>query len=706
MAEVTDPEVLQAFGSSPAAQTPGEVTDPAVLQAFNGEKEKPFDIETETAKNRAAVKRGLMRPVLGVAQAFYHGLDAIDPLRLIAPKAQTGASELGAATDRLVEANKTPEGEGRNHELVGELLNPLTTFGAGKVGNIVKAAEEGAKYLPSLIRGFTNATGKGAVAGATAAITQPVADAPEKDFFPKKTEQAAVGAAVGGTLSGGAKAIAVTASAAKDAVVKYITSKYPENVTPQALEQIKKDLQTDESGGKTAVSVMKALQRANELGTPSTLAEKGGQAVRGRASSLTRSGGPESQVARGFLESRDKGAEERLESAVSQYVSSGETMYRTSNALLKARSAEARPLWDKVFERGKIGNWPEELNGFFKHPATMPAFKKGLNIEHAEALGESRPFNPHDMVVDLDEEGNIALKAVPNMRVLHTIKVGLDATVAEFRNELTGQLSAEGRAIDLMRRRFVQLLDEYNPAYKAARQQWAGRSQSLDSMRLGSTMFARTPEEIGDEFANLSANDKQFYLLGLADKVREKLQGTALNGDESKGLINSLWDARQLRAVFKSKKEFEEFADIVANERELFESKVAKVGGSQTTQRFAEDATAARDATDRMGMIKDIFSLHIPRVVGRLYKLYDQLGGQSPEVKKRLAEILYDPNLDTNTIKQLLGDEPITHLGLKSQKAKDAGTVLKDVGTAARQKYNPSAASIGGVEIGDLIGGP
>jgi hypothetical protein len=73
---------------------------------------------------------------------------------------------------------------------------------------------------------------------------------------------------------------------------------------------------------------------------------------------------------------------------------------------------------------------------------------RGYEIERLESLAENRPFDPHQMGINLDTEGNIQIIQAPNMRVLHMGKMGLDAMIAAERNEITGRLSQRGVALD------------------------------------------------------------------------------------------------------------------------------------------------------------------------------------------------------------------------------------------------------------------
>ena len=202
-------------------------------------------------------------------------------------------------------------------------------------------------------------------------------------------------------------------------------------------------------------------------------------------------------------------------------------------------------------------------------------------------MAEGRPITATQMGIDLDTEGNISIIKTPNMRLVDMARQGLDAMIADERNDITGRLSARGVALSKVRQAYVGEIETLDRSglYKKGREIWGGYSKSLDSVRLGRTIFQRPPPEIAEEFSKLSPSDKEFYRIGVADMVKERMAKTGLSGDEAKALIKNPWMRDQLKPIFKSSKDFEEFVDSVMQERLMFETKQMALGGSQTAAR-------------------------------------------------------------------------------------------------------------------------
>src|SRR5207249_4640902 len=133
---------------------------------------------------------------------------------------------------------------------------------------------------------------------------------------------------------------------------------------------------------------------------------------------------------------------------------------------------------------------------------------------------------------------------------------GLDAMIADERNAVTGRLSARGVALDKLRRAYIDEIDALDKTgvYKKARAEWGGYSASLDALRLGRSVFAGSPEQNAADVAAFKAGsgDIEFYRMGVADVLNERIAKTGFSADEAKALIKNDWMRRQLKPAFKS----------------------------------------------------------------------------------------------------------------------------------------------------------
>ena len=292
--------------------------------------------------------------------------------------------------------------------------------------------------------------------------------------------------------------------------------------------------------------------------------------------------------------------------------------------------------------------WSPRIQQFLDDPIFKGGIARGLKIQRVESLAEGKPFNPTEYaIVGLDEKGGPVVGGVPNMRLLDAAKKGLDAIIQDERNPITGKLTEYGRAVDMARRAFLQQIDEANPTYKAARAAFSGPSRSLQVLDEGHAIFNTPPDEIAATFAKLSPNDKEFYRLGVADVLRERIAKTGFGGNEARAIIKNAWTREQLRPIFRSDEEFNRFTDAVMAEHTMAETTARTLKGSQTAERLAEDNSPDNRAIhSAASLARNMATGNWLHAIANGYRLKRDLGMRSnPELNTEIARILFSPNL-------------------------------------------------------------
>jgi hypothetical protein len=649
---------------------PSQPFQPASKPAFNPKQSfqaLPPAEPTETEKFMG----GLTSSGEGIVQGLSHVIPS-------GPKADI--STLPFNVQRAPPAPKPvkrePVSELDPARIAGEMADPLNYIAPAGIGKVLPRAGSLAKNV---------------LGGAVTSALQPTSD---KDFATGKIAQLEHGAEFGA----GASVLGKAGSKGVDALGAYLAREFPENVRSQAVQKILKRFEQDKAGGGlTAQQAMDVVNEASTRGTPLTMADVGGKRVKALAGNVYREGGPAQGFMDQLLESRDKGAASRMSQSISENLHGGPSMQKTTKALIEARSAAGKPAWDDVRAMGGI--WSPRLQQFIDDRAVKAGLSRGYEIERLESLAENRPFNPTQMGVDLDAEGNIKLLATPNMRVLHMGKMGLDAMIADERNELTGRLSQRGVALDKVRRAYIGEIDKLDTkgTYANARALWEGPSASMDQIRAGRAAFQSSPEEISEQMANLSPSGREFYRIGIADAVRERLAKTGVSGDEAKSLIKNPWVKDQLKPVFRSDKEFDDFAQSVAWESEMFGTKFATKGGSQTAERAAEDSRSEA-AMGVAHLAKNVASGSYLAATSGALRLWRAMGFQPNEkVNEEVARILFATPINKGgELEQRLSGKfnppPVNPLASAARKTSNVGTVLNPV-FAAGQGETPSQPS-------------
>lgn len=491
------------------------------------------------------------------------------------------------------------------------------------------------------------------IAGAAGGGLQPIST--PGDFWNQKGVQVLEGGLFGGAMKGGTKLL----GAGTRAVSAMLTREFPDSTITAATEKILKRMASDEkAGGPTAQEAIDLVNEAAKSGKPMTLVDVGGKNVRSLLGNVYRQPGDSRALVAKFLADRDRQAAARLTTDIDKYVHGGRSATLTAEGLLRGRSAAAKPLWERALALQNI--WSPRLQQFLNDPSLRGGMKRGFEIERLESVAEGRPFDPTQMGIDLDAEGNILIRRTPNMRVLHMAKTGLDAMIADERNEITGRLSSRGVALDKVRRAYLKEIEalDTSGAYKAARESWEGYSSSFDAIKSGRSIFQRNPDEIAAEFNALSDNGKEFYRLGVADTIRERLAKTGFTGDDAKSIIKNPWTRDQLRPIFRSDADFNKFVDAVTSESRMWGTANETLRNSLTAERVAEDFGDDTVALGTARIGEHALSGRWFGAIHAAYKLFKDVGLKpNPKLNEAIARILLTTPIDegSDVGKRLLG---------------------------------------------------
>ena len=507
--------------------------------------------------------------------------------------------------------------------------------------------------------GLGSSLGRNVISGVVPAALQPV-DGPDSEFWKEKARQIKTGAMLGYGFSVAGKAANVGTSA----LMQWIAPRAPGSTDDVAITQILNRINMGTKyGAPTALQMMELMERLGASGKPATMADVGDKNILSLAGHVARQPGPARQIAENFLMRRDDEAFQRLLQDVGVYLKSGPTARQTVNGLFVTRSAASQPLYEQT--DALQGIWSPRLREFIggNTPATrniMAGMRRGYEIEANTALGEGRPFDPTMLGVDLDEQGNIKILRTPNMRVLDMAKQGLDAMISDERDAITGRLSARGRSLVILRKGYVDELDALDPTgmYKKARETWGGISSNMDAVKVGQTAFSGHPEELAEELTGMTEANREFARIGLADTMRERLMKAGLGTDESRRILkDNGWTKALLKPFFKSEKDYYDFVDAVSAEHTMAATKNSVLKGSQTAERTAEDVSAQSGMMARIARTgRNFLEGRFFDTIREMWLMHrDYARRPDPELNEAIAKMLFAPNVfDTPLGKRLL----------------------------------------------------
>lgn len=685
--EFTAPTGKKITVTGPEGATPEQALEKA--KAIFAEADNKPENKTTTA---GQIGVGIMDPIEGGGQLLANILPAPVEKGLNAANNWL-ADRSGGLIRKLPEGGKNQQMQEREAtiakergadaesvdwaRMAGNMFNPINYMGGGAVGGASKLA----------------GVGRAIAGGATAGALSPT---DSDKFGTAKANQVWQGATVGTIFGLGGAAV----SRGVEKIGEYVASRYPEAIENEAVRKILKRMTQDEKfGGPTATD---ALDLINNAKKPTTLTDVGGSNVRGLAGNVARQPGESKQLAQSFLEKRDNEAAQRLSADIAEHVTSGPTAHQATEAMLQARSAASRPLYDNVHEIQ--GVWSPRLERFLEDPALKAGLARGYELERMMAVAEDRPLSTTQLGIDLDTEGNIKMLDKPNMRLLDMGKRGLDAMIGDERNEITGKLTARGVALDKMRKAYVETLDglDKSGTYKKARETWAGYSKAMDAVRIGKTAFGgNSAEENAKLVAEMSPSEREFARIGLADLMKERLGKTGFSGDEAKSLIKNPWMRDQMKPFFKTEADFNNFVDAVTAERNMFETGRKVLGGSDTAGRVAEDVEGSSPVGGIAKAGYEAVRGHIFKAAKTTWGMIQDLG-VDPKTKRELdakiSEILFSESVpkDSPIYKKLVGQMGLKNkVDPKFEQASDASSALwTGGGIAGATHENPNPAEV------------
>lgn len=293
--------------------------------------------------------------------------------------------------------------------------------------------------------------------------------------------------------------------------------------------------------------------------------------------------------------------------------------------------------------------WSPRLQQFMDDPEIQQGIRQGLWTERKEAIAENRPFNASDYaIVGEDTEGNPIIGKVPTMRLLASAKEGIDAMLQseKYRNQLTGELTKPGVALNKFQREFLKELDDLNPDYKKAREQWSGDTAAMQALRDGQNALKNKPEINARMAAEMTESERESAKLGLAQTLREVARDKGPLAGEFKTIAGTQYGADGNRAriapFFNDTVELDRFVKSI--DREATKARTANrvMGGSQSAERGAEDESILSPSEAAHGALAlgAGHPLGITRAAINLgQKLWDR---RDPAMNVEIARILSD----------------------------------------------------------------
>jgi tetratricopeptide (TPR) repeat protein len=526
---------------------------------------------TETKVKEFAPDKGAVRFVAkGATFAFSDNLEALI-------RSQVGDRDYDTVLKEIRAEMETFAKENPRTALAAEIAGGIITPGA-----ITRTAFKHINKLPALARWVLKPltiSGQGALYGGGSSDRQ------------NTIMNTAIGAVAAPAFYGGLKAVpAVGKFAYKQAKNLYgrATQNLPLSASEKTLGRL---INEDVIGPKT---ILKNIKESKYL----TLAESIGVNTVDMMRIIGKYPGQARKKIQDFLIKRNEDASKRVLDLTKKIFQIKGGYKDTYNTLIKKQKEISVKLYKPIL--GIPIRLDGELGDLLQN---NPAMKEAYTAAN-KILRINPDFNVKlldDMFV-VDQNGVARLISNKlNVEKADIIKKGLDSILEKFRSKATGRLelkSMEAQNILKLQRRFLKLIDDQIPEYKAARAAWAGKAKQLEALELGKKFMLGGPRNDPDFFADrvgkFSADEQTAFVMGAAKQIELMV----VNGINTTSVINKLLKTPQykesLKLVFgntpKGKKQLNAFMNFLKVEAKMAQTSSKVLGGSPTAETQAQMA--------------------------------------------------------------------------------------------------------------------
>ncbi len=552
--------------------------------------------------------------------------------------AQIGRLLAGAPYERAKRAGQQ-EIE-RQRERLSEVRERArwTSLGA----EITGAMATGAPLARGLMAGFGR-LGLGGISSpvATAATEGAIAGAGAAD------EERLAGAVVGGSLGAGvAGALPLVGAVGRYGVEKASPLARKMFEGPQtAAGRVLGEYVT--GAGETPARL---LARQRQLGPEATFADIAGPSGQTLGQGVIQEdiSGQALTTARREMAKRAAGSSKRLQTDLRDITGIEQRLQPTLDNTREIQKAAAAPLYNQAYQ-ADISLTPK-LKNLLNRPPMQKAWNEARDA--AATRGEELP-----PFFQLDEFGDWQQADVmPDMQAWDRMKQGIDRMIERETDTITGRVSPAGRDLSILKRELVTELDEINPAYRDARQVFAGGEALQNAMRDGERFLNMKTREVTSAVKDMTNSEKEGFLVGAMEAIREKM-GRARSGEIGEfRFLEQANTKEKLRAIFpegrKGDKQLAQLMRMLDRERTFASTQGALVGGSQTAMRHAA-GQAVKSGVALPTTLEALTSPGRALIQSGMQGASEAVSGLGRETIGKLSGMLFDPEQTSRAIAEM-----------------------------------------------------
>lgn len=423
-----------------------------------------------------------------------------------------------------------------------------------------------------------------------------------------------------------------------------------------------------------------------------TLADVGGENVRGLVERVAQTPGAGRTIVAPALTARQEQQADRIAGDLSDLTGSKRTAFQAVSQTISERAKAAQPLYETALQAGDREIWSPGLERLTSSPTVKSAMQGAVRIWRDNAVADGfGGMNPGAIV----EHGGLLkfqpgqVPVFPNLQFWDYTKRLIDDKISSAKR--AGQ-NQKVRTLTQLAGNLRKELDAQVPEYAAARQAWAGPSAYLDAIETGRGILSRnvSAEEFAANFSALSKVEQDGLREGAVSSIVGRM-GTdpAKLGDMTK-YLRSTEMKKKIAAIMPTPEAAAKWDKLLSFEIKSSELVGQSLRGSQTARRLAE----MNDAKSIVGdLVMDAFSGSPPigllrrLTIGGAKKIRDTIRSKTD---KEIARIMTSPAALRDLPKALGGGViPRSPILLKRPPYRALGQSSFQAGRAGRSAEQP-----------------
>jgi hypothetical protein len=424
-----------------------------------------------------------------------------------------------------------------------------------------------------------------------------------------------------------------------------------------------------EQAGRTPQEISRML---DEMPEDAVIAQVAGEPAMNTLRTVAQQQGRTPQAAKEYIEELQAGRGYRMRSAAGEGLSpSGARLPETLTALREKQLSVAGPIYQQL-QTAQVPPTPEVQALLNRASLAFSDAKKIAGVEGKQFVAPELAANG---------------QPIP-LTQIDTIKRSLYDMEEATRDPLTGRLNEAGNAIKNLRRDLVATVDTLIPAYKTARDAFAGPAAVQNAANLGNKSINSPDWKIRDITDGMGASELEGFRVGAFEALRQKL-GTQAGQTEAMNMWRNPSARERIKEIFGDFKAFDAYAKQIGIERQMREIERVR-GGSQTAQTLMDESDNAALAEGAKAAVSG--GMNLRGAIGTLANM------RTPEkVRDELGRILLSRKFERAPA---LGIGP-SNQGV-TQAEYELGAISRQIERARKMKAGSGA---GAGTLGGLLSG-